>query len=342
LTDALFIYFSELLRRKMNTSKQERQRQTVLQLWNEGICNGAEIHRITKIPLSTVYDNIKKLNNTNTVSRKKGSGRPRKITGKFSKSLGQSIRRNTSIPTRTLARKLCQQGLEVSHMTVSRHLAAHGYKKSLPRATPMLTAAHKQKRIEWAQQHINDDWNKTLFSDETAFQLFRNTVKRWHKENRPIRPMPKDRAKIFAWGGFCVMGKTSLFCFRRIMNAEFYVEILENHIPEIDAMLSDHWRLQQDNDPKHTSRLAKAFLQNNVPEVMDWPSNSPDLNPIENLWAIVKGNVERRMPKNLTELERFMAEEWEAIPDAVLTNLAGSMKRRCELIIENNGERISY
>ncbi|PKB93625.1 hypothetical protein RhiirA5_303789 [Rhizophagus irregularis] len=75
---------------------------------------------------------------------------------------------------------------------------------------------------------------------------------------------------------------------------------------------------------------------------MDWPSNSPDLNLIENLWAIVKGNVERRMPKNLNELESFMAEEWSAIPDTVIKNLAGSMKRRCELIIENNGERISY
>ena len=138
------------------------------------------------------------------------------------------------------------------------------------------------------------------------------------------------------------MGKTSLFCFRRIMNAEFYVEILKNHIPEIDEMLGDDWRLQQDNDPKHTSCLAKDFLRNNVQEVMDWPSNSPDLNPIENLWAIVKGNVERRMPKNLTDLERFMAEEWREILDDVLMNLAGSIKRRCELIIENNGERISY
>ena len=86
---------------------------------------------------------------------------------------------------------------------------------------------------------MNDDWNMTLFSDETAFQLFRNTVKCWHKEIQPIHPMSKDRVKIFAWGGFCVMGKTSLFCFRQIMNAEFYVEILENHIPEIDIMLGD-------------------------------------------------------------------------------------------------------
>ena len=68
---------------------------------------------------------------------------------------------------------------------------------------------------------------------------------------------------------------------------------------------------------------------------MDWPSNSPDLNPIENLWAIVKGNVEKRMPQNINELERF-------IPDTVVINLVGSMRHRCELIIENHGERTAY
>ena len=70
---------------------------------------------------------------------------------------------------------------------------------------------------------------------------------------------------------------------------------------------------------------------------MDWPSNSPDLNPIENLWGIVKNNVEMRMPKNLGELESFMEEEWNRIPESMLINLVGSMRRRCELIIENNG-----
>jgi len=65
----------------------------------------------------------------------------------------------------------------------------------------------------------------------------------------------------------------------------------------------------EDNDPKHTSRLAKEFLKNNVPQVMDWPSNSPDLNPIENLWSIVKRIVGKRMPRNLEDLERMMVKE---------------------------------
>ena len=72
--------------------------------------------------------------------------------------------------------------------------------------------------------------------------------------------MLKDRTKIFVWEGFCIKGKTSLYCFSEIMNAEFYVNILRSHLPEIEDLLEDEWRFQQDNDPKHTSRLAKTFL----------------------------------------------------------------------------------
>jgi len=126
------------------------------------------------------------------------------------------------------------------------------------------------------------------------------------------------------------------------MDAKFYVEILEKHLQEINSMLGNNWRLQQDSDPKHTSHHAKEFLKENVPEVIDWPSNSPDLNSIENLWAILKRSTELRMPSNLAELQQFMIEEWNAIPNNLLINLVNSMKNRCALIIKNNGERICY
>ena len=60
------------------------------------------------------------------------------------------------------------------------------------------------------KKHLNDNWNKTVFTDETAFQLFRNTIERLYKGKRPVRRIPKDRTKIFAWGGFLIKGKTSL------------------------------------------------------------------------------------------------------------------------------------
>jgi len=139
-------------------------------------------------------------------------------------------------------------------MSAVQHLTTNGYKNSLPLCTPMLTSSHKENRVAWAKCYINDNWNKIVFTDETAFQLFQNTIKRWHKGARPTRPIPKDRCKIFAWGGFCRKGRTSLFCFRQIMDGKFYVEILDKHIPEINKLLGKRWQFQQDNDPKHTSR----------------------------------------------------------------------------------------
>jgi hypothetical protein len=65
----------------------------------------------------------------------------------------------------------------------------------------MMTEEHRFRRLEWANAHTDDNWSQTVFSDETSFQLFRNTVRRWSKNPQAeVKRIPKTQQKIMVWG----------------------------------------------------------------------------------------------------------------------------------------------
>ncbi len=220
-----------------------------------------------------------KIKEQGCVEHRGSKGRSRKINPESSISIGQWIRRNNEVTTKEISDKLLRErNVNISQWTVQRELHRMGYKSVLPRATPMLTVEQKERRVQWARQHQNADWSRTVFFDESCFQLFRNTVRRWSKNpKQELKRIPKNKQKVVVWGATSVKGQIGFHSFRTIMDGAYYVGILQEHlIPEAKKKFGRRWCYQQDNDPKHRSGIAKQFLEQEVPEVIDRPSNSPD------------------------------------------------------------------
>ena len=130
----------------------------------------AAISRITKTPLRTVKYNITKIKQQGTIEDRPRKGRSRKITGSDSIALGQWIRRNNEATSKELTQKLLHdRALNVSQWTVQRQLKRMGYKSTLPYATPLLTQEQNHARVQWAIQHKDDDWSRTILTDETCY-----------------------------------------------------------------------------------------------------------------------------------------------------------------------------
>jgi transposase len=318
---------------------------SILYYWNKGIRAAPAIHRETKIPLRTIYYNINKLKQTNSLKHRGGNGRPRVLSEIEKIAIGQYIRRNNEITINEIKEKLSTTYRStVSASIIRRHLHRCGYRNILPRKTHILTVDDKQKRVQWAKKHKDDDFTHTIFTDESSFQLYRNTVRRWSKcPHNEVKPIPKNRQKVHVWGALSTEGVLNCHTFKCNLDGEYYVNILKNYLlPAARRQFHRNWRLQQDNDPKHRSNICKKFIHDYVPELLDWPSNSPDVNPIENIWSIVKRKVEKRKPKNIDELERFLVTEFKNMDINIVNNCVMSMRDRCLSLISSKGERIKY
>lgn len=148
------------------------------------------------------------------------------------------------------------------------------------------------------------------------------------------------------WGSMAANGVGCITQVNGIMKKEDYIHILENNLKASARKLNLGRRFvfQQDNDPKHTAKIVREWFQTNKIDVMGWPAQSPDLNPIENLWSHLDARVRERPapPKNVSELVAFLKQEWELIGSDYTTKLVNSMPRRIAEVIRAKGCHIPY
>ncbi len=128
------------------------------------------------------------------------------------------------------------------------------------------------------------------------------------------------------------------------VNAAIYQEILEHFmLRSADKLYGDaDFIFQQDSAPAHTAKGTKSWFNDHGVTVLDCPANSPDLNPIENLWGIVKRKMRDTRPNNADELKATVKETWASIPAQQCHKLIISTPRRIEAVIKAKGAPTKY
>ena len=146
------------------------------------------------------------------------------------------------------------------------------------------------------------------------------------------------------WGLMSWNGCGTLEFIDKIMTKEVYLDILERnlHASARKLKMSRNFIFQQDGDPKHTAKIVSQWFVKKKIKVLDWVAQSPDLNPIEHLWAILKKKVRGQNPTNLNVLKRVISEEWDKIEPNTFQKLVESMPDRCQAVILAKGGHTKY
>ena len=342
----MLLYLPSLLHSMMPRISVEK-RSLVLEFTNGGMTQ-KKIAQTLHISRRSVQYLMRKFKETGRVADRERSGRPRILTKRMERRV---LRMSKGNPTWT-ARKVRQESNltdVVSINTVKRTLRRHGLFGRVAVRKPYLSSRHRKNRFLWCSQRLNwpvDKWEKVIFSDECKLELHPNRrllVRRRVGERlkaKYLRTSVKFPSSIMVWGAIRGDGNRVLVRCERNVDSQEYQRVLSVGLPHIYE--SGH-AFQQDGAPAHRSSSTTKFLDEQGLQVLrSWPSQSPDLSVIENIWEHLKSKILLHNPRSHEDIWKVAVEEWNAIPRERIRSLYASIPRRLAACVRAKGGHTKY
>ncbi|CAI9544894.1 unnamed protein product, partial [Staurois parvus] len=297
-----------------------------------------------------VAKTIQWFNRTGSTQNRPRHGQPKKLSAHAQRHIHRLSLGNRCMSAASIAAEVERVGGQpVSAQTICRTLHQICLHGCHPRRKSLLQMLHKKARKQFAKDKQTKDmdyWNHVLWSDETKINFFGSDgVKHvWRQPGEEYKD--KYVLSTVKHGGGSVMvcmsatGTGELQFLEATMNANMHCDIPKQRIIPSLRRLGCRAVFSHDNDPKHTSKLTTALQKKLRVKVMDWPSMSPDLNPIEHLWGILKWKVEELKVPYIRQLCDVIMEEWKRTPVTICEALVSSMPKRVKAVLENNDGHI--
>lgn len=234
-------------------------------------------------------------------------------------------------------------------------MRSHDFHGRVPLKKPFINEKNQISRLNFAKTHISKDlnfWKTVIFSDESKFNIFGSDGRSyvWRKPNTQLQlknlraTVKHGGGGVMVWACMAATGVGNLVFIDGNMDKTLYLNVLkENLLQSAEKLdLRRDFRFYQDNDPKHKSGIVQTWLIWNCPHVMEPPAQSPDLNVIENLWALLETNIRKHNISSKEGLKKALIEEWNKITPETTLKLVESMPKRLSDVIAQKGYHTKY
>ena len=284
--------------------------------------------------------------------RRAGSGRRKKYDQQLLDKVEAAMEKNPHLNSTDLKRMMPRLLRNISGRTVRRLLDVELDRPARVSAEkPRLTEAMKERRLEWAKRHLRRrkrTWERALFVDEVMFEargaggcwrLVRRRRGASRYEEKYCRKKFKRPSKVMALGGITSSGSRFL-SFLPTNKMEEYTKMLRKAPSRIAK--KRNLMIMHDASKVHTAKKTSRFLKEQDLKCLVLPGNSPDLNPIEHCFALLKRRLERHPTRTIKELKVTVRNLWHNLSDEYINTLCNSMGRRMSAVIKSNGGVTKY